>query len=228
MYLGLVLAGATPQVLAQAATAKQFNLKDEIELKDSIDEKPDPTTDELVASYETYFRDVKEFVSDLAKLYSIEKFTPRFDTFDSTKDSFEPCPPTGTLVSNEKKSHIDRWILPAIEQAGLATQEGFWLSDCINNSGPDKRNVRASGIELTYDKIHLTYKASFVKSSPQRANSLYEQLSRALEVFEVDQDDAFMKVLFPNTSLAKANNQVFIVTRLPRAGLDSLLASDAK
>ena len=41
VYLGLVLAGATPQVLAQAAMTREFNIKDEIEVKDDLDTKPD-------------------------------------------------------------------------------------------------------------------------------------------------------------------------------------------
>ncbi len=40
VYLGLVLAGATPAVWAQAATAKQFSVKDEVELKDTLDKNP--------------------------------------------------------------------------------------------------------------------------------------------------------------------------------------------
>jgi hypothetical protein len=41
VYLGLVLVGATPQVLAQAAMTRQFDVKDEIEVKDDLDKKPD-------------------------------------------------------------------------------------------------------------------------------------------------------------------------------------------
>ena len=40
VYFGLVLAGATPQVLAQAAMTKQFDVRDEIEVKDDLDTKP--------------------------------------------------------------------------------------------------------------------------------------------------------------------------------------------
>ena len=48
VYLGLVLAGATPQVLAQAAMTRQFDVKDEVEFKDDLDNKPDKvTTDPL-------------------------------------------------------------------------------------------------------------------------------------------------------------------------------------
>lgn len=40
VYLGLVLAGATPQILAQAAMTRYFDVKDEIEFKDDLDNKP--------------------------------------------------------------------------------------------------------------------------------------------------------------------------------------------
>lgn len=46
VYLGLVLVGATPQVLAQAAMTRQFDVKDEIEYKDDLDTKPDSTSDD--------------------------------------------------------------------------------------------------------------------------------------------------------------------------------------
>ena len=42
VYLGLVLAGATPQVVAQrAAMARTFDIKDEIERSDEFDGDPD-------------------------------------------------------------------------------------------------------------------------------------------------------------------------------------------
>ncbi|HTH51618.1 MAG TPA: hypothetical protein VL501_06780 [Pyrinomonadaceae bacterium] len=40
VYLGLILAGGAPSVLAQAATAKQFNVKDEVEYADRLNRKP--------------------------------------------------------------------------------------------------------------------------------------------------------------------------------------------
>jgi hypothetical protein len=43
VYLGLILAGATPSVLAQAATTKQFNVKDEAEYTENLDRKPAET-----------------------------------------------------------------------------------------------------------------------------------------------------------------------------------------
>src|SRR4051812_6725774 len=41
VYLGLVLVGGTPQVLANAATTRHFDIKDEIEFQDKLDKDPD-------------------------------------------------------------------------------------------------------------------------------------------------------------------------------------------
>jgi hypothetical protein len=50
VYLGLVLVGATPQVLAQAAMTRQFSVKDEVEVKDDLDKKPgSDVSDDLVS-----------------------------------------------------------------------------------------------------------------------------------------------------------------------------------
>jgi len=45
VYLGLVLVGATPQVLANAATTRSFDIRDEIEFQDKLDKDPDPIAD---------------------------------------------------------------------------------------------------------------------------------------------------------------------------------------
>ena len=46
VYLGLMIAGATPQVLANAATTRSFDIKDEIEFQDKLDRDPDTLADE--------------------------------------------------------------------------------------------------------------------------------------------------------------------------------------
>ena len=162
VYLGLVLAGATPQVLAQAATAKQFNVKDEIEAKRDIDDQPDPTFDELVAGLDAFSED-----------------------------------------------HLS------------------WLSDCRLHLDYDDKSWASSkrtAIQLKYDRSELLYKIVVEKSTHERADSLYKDLSRALQVFEPEDDDATLKVLFANTRLSQANDQISVITRLPRADLDPLLA----
>ena len=72
VYLGLMLAGATPQVLANAATTRTFDIKDEIEFQDKLDRDPDPLAAGLVSdSVDSVKRD--KFVP-LARL--LKQFRP--------------------------------------------------------------------------------------------------------------------------------------------------------
>ncbi|MBK7392901.1 MAG: hypothetical protein IPI64_06300 [Chloracidobacterium sp.] len=75
VYLGLVLAGATPQVLANAATAKQFDLRDEIEMVDDLDNKPDQASS---IETETPSPQTNDHVSN-----SVRKFLAKFQTAGS-------------------------------------------------------------------------------------------------------------------------------------------------
>ncbi len=231
VYLGLVLAGATPTVWAQAATAKQFSIKDEAGTKDDLDKTPEPTIDELAGTYETYFHDVRRFIGDLAKLYSIEKFNPDWNAFASQRTSFTSCPKTGIGLSKLKQDYGNRWLAPAIEEAQFAADDWIWLADCRvfkREFQPNWTKAQSAGIQLIYNKNEFVYKISIDKDTVKRADVLYEDLSRALAIFEVDEEDVTLKVLFAHTLLTHANNQVFITTRLPRSDLDSLLAKDAK
>jgi len=75
VYLGLVLVGATPQVLAQAAMTKQFNVKDEIEVKDDLEKKPDNATADIGQTAASE--------SDHKITRSVERFLARLKTVDS-------------------------------------------------------------------------------------------------------------------------------------------------
>lgn len=134
VYLGLVLAGATPQVLAQAAMTRQFDVKDEIEVKDDLDKKPNrPVNDPAeIASSET----------DNKISRSVQRFLAEFKTIDSAVPF---C--SSSYIGIERKL-----LLPRYETS------------------------------FFYERIHEH----------------------------------------------TASDQIITVTNLPRAGLDSLLATDAK
>jgi hypothetical protein len=76
VYLGLVLVGATPQVVAQAAMTRQFNVKDEIEFAEDLDKKPPDTvleSDNHAASPSDRFvaASIDKFFSGLALTHSV-------------------------------------------------------------------------------------------------------------------------------------------------------------
>lgn len=76
VYLGLVMvSGAMSPVLAQAALTRNFDIQDEIEIKDDLDKKPsDEELKELSGAIGNYFGDLTSFIEDLKKLHGIEKF----------------------------------------------------------------------------------------------------------------------------------------------------------
>ena len=89
VYFGLVLAGATPQVLASAAMTRQFDVKDEIEFKDDLDTKPDDERSPVTASVQIYLEDVENFLASLGSLKNKGKFDPAVDTFSvATEHAF--------------------------------------------------------------------------------------------------------------------------------------------
>ena len=218
--------GQTP-----SATTRPFDISEELELAEKLDKKPDPTAEELDQAIEVYFNDLADFVKNLKKLRSIEKFDPSFEIFKVKSTSYNPCPETGTLKRRSEDSHIDRWLAPAIEEAKFATENSAWLSDCLPFDGFEGRDkVKSAELSLSYDKKELSYQLTLNVNSPERSKSFSKGLLRAFEHFQIedDEDIEFVKVLYKLTRITSVNNQIQIVTRLPRAGLDALLATDAK
>lgn len=215
VYLGLVLIGATPQVLAQAAMTKQFNVKDEVEVKDNLDKKPD---DELA---------IEQFASSFEELYKIAAEISAEHPDDVLKgaysfDFYVSVPPGGnsTLFSpsafnNGTRIHSGRIGEPLrrLYDAFLArtekSHENFFVQFGFGNS------------EISF-KTTITALDSPVAAS---SASAYE---KALIRLRSTETNYLKSVIFEASKVTTQNNQIFIVTRLPRADLDALLASNAK
>ena len=105
VYLGLMLAGATPHVLAQAAMTRQFDVQDEIEFKDDLDNKPDASAiEEIDANVEL----TRSLVSD-----SINSFLVTFDTIAAdpflvsiTDQAVPEFTPSSSFLSKRQNSFI--------------------------------------------------------------------------------------------------------------------------
>ncbi len=86
VYLGLVLVGGTPPVLAFAALTRNFDIQNEIEVKDDLDKKPD---DEIEKIREI---DIAQaliiFAEDLQKLQSIGKYNPLDENVFSKQNTY--------------------------------------------------------------------------------------------------------------------------------------------
>ena len=232
MYLGLVIAGATPQVLANAATAKQFDLRDEIEMVDDLDNKPDPTSEDFAHAVETYFKVLNRFLSSLEKVQTNDKHGSLNDTFSTKRISISPCPSDDTSSFNDVNSPIDDRFKDLLSQTKLSAQTQLdFLSDCLPIRGIENSKYgRKSGIAISYGSREFKYQILFDFGTSEKTKLALEGLGNAFEAFapEDTKENRALLVLYKNTQLTSVKNQVLIITRLPRAGLDAPLASDAK
>ena len=158
VYLGLVLVGATPSVLAQqAALAQRFEIQNEIEIEDDLDKKPDDEKLDFSKTLDDYFNEVGDFVSDLQKLHQIEKFDLDYDKFEISELGFVPCNVNGDPVRRaETNQRIDNHRLePAITDAKYSFENWHFLSDCLNDDKFKTGISTSSNLKISYDKSEL-------------------------------------------------------------------------
>lgn len=204
VYLGLVLVGGSPQVLAQAATPRLFDVKTEIEFKDDFDNKPDGDEKiDFARSLESYFGEAENFVNAV-------------DT---------SCRSDEELVDfNDHSIKVDNhFLIPFLFNAKDSFSRDF-LADCLENEKHKTEKAKSSELKFYYDESELKIEISAPKLSKQRAAYLAEKFRQASNIYEIDGQSALVKTIHANTSFKSENNQVFIVTRLPRGSIDDLLA----
>ena len=230
VYLGLVLVGATPQVMAQAAMTKQFNVRDEIEVKDNLDKKPDNERTPVSDAVQGYLQDVEYFLVNLQRLRSKGNFDLSKDVFDVAQSTMLPCVDSNLAgrytptrwVNTNSSSH------PALVQFSRSMVFGYSLGDCISNNEFNGVAAVDSRYNFKLDAAPFSVNISIKKQSPQIALDLRRDLERTRKIYGTDKNNKIRQAVIDSTVFTTENDQVFIVTRLPRAGLDSLLAADAK
>ncbi len=229
LYLGLVLAGgaATPTVFAQAATTRNFDIKSEIVVEDDLDKKPDDIeSSDLENSLDSYFNNIEKLFGNLRKLNEDEKFVLDYDSFEVNELGFVPCNVDGDPVRTSTLFQIidNLWLEPVITDARYSFEGWKFLSDCLKDDKFKRGISQGVALKFIYDKSELKVEISAFKSSPRRAEQLVERFNQAHKIYELDEEEVIIKKIYENTTFSAENNQVFIVTRLPRASIDELLA----
>ena len=220
VYLGLVLAGgATPTVLAQAALTRDFDIKNEVVLEDDLDKKPDE--DLFVGSIANLVRELdnlsqkKQFDWNTKETFQIEGLG-----FCESDDS------PSFLGSGSINPQVDGFLeKTAIEIARKLYKQkvslGFWN---IYSHGSDYDFVFDNGnLEI---KIKVRNANSIVTKNEKDVFPFFNGLNEYLTRINSSKQAAKYKVVAENTKVTTENNQVFIVTRLPRASIDDLLAKN--
>jgi hypothetical protein len=217
VYLGLVLVGASPQVLAQAALTSKFDIKDQIEKKDDLDKKPDDEVKTISEGLDSYLENLEELIVNLQKLHQIEKFDPSEDLFQIDLKTSTACNVDGCAAGHNHEINFDnpKWLIPALSDFKDGLDNYGLLSDCLQDK------TRNSDLKANYNNSALIVSLTVEKDSPQKAKQFLDKFNTVIKLYELDEDEPIVKVLYENTTAE--NNQVFIVTRLPRAAIDSLI-----
>jgi hypothetical protein len=221
VYLGLVLTGATP-VLGHAANTRQFDIRDEIEFSDEFDNKPDNETYGLAISLKGYLEDVESFLESLEQLSSGGKFDRAADVFEVSQNSLLPCVPANsignyTAVSFSLKNES---LQPSLERFSKLLTDGYSLADCVPSSRFNGGEAAESRFTVRLEKAQLSVEIGVRKGSPQLAQKLSADLTKAFAAFRDSGKSSVRVRILKTTSFRAENDQVFVITRLPRAALD--------
>ena len=230
VYLGLLVAGgAAPQVLAHSATTRNFEITDEIEIKDDIDRDPDERVSARL-SLATYFQDVENFIKTLNRLGGTEYFDPSADTFDVTQTTQLPCVAANNVGSYTANNFVTKReaLRPWLESFSKLLTDGYSLGDCLPSSRFAPNEATDSKFNFHFDKDGFFVEVTVRKSSPQNAKMLAENLVSTSSLLRKEAAGPVRGALYNSTNFRAENDQIFVVTRLPRGSLDPLLAKDAK
>ena len=230
VYIGLLVAGgAAPQVLAHSATTRNFEITDEIEVKDDVDRDPDERVSARL-SLVTYFQDVENFVKTLRRLSGTKYFDASADTFSVAQATQLPCVAdnkVGSYTANNFAAKNEA-IRPWLETFSKHLTDGYSLGDCLPNSRFAPSDATDSKFNFRLDQEAFLVEVSVRKSSPQNARAFSEDVVSTLRTLREEPAEPVRVVLYGATTVRSVNDQIFVVTRLPRGSLDPLLAKDAK
>jgi len=195
VYLSLLMVGGSaPQVFAHSATTRNFEITDEIEVKDDLDTKPDDT---IAAAEIVNSASFREFASAYAE-YVLDSYN---DELRFGEKLNRACP-DGCRLSN--LTYFTTFT-PTLEQF-------FSVSD-YTQSIDWKGDTRHQRIEIKYSPSHGELSG----------------LQSAFLINSTGSERPFESIIqSSNVQIEPQNGHLVIVTRLPRAGLDALLAKDAK
>jgi len=198
VYFGLVLVGVTPQILAQ--TSKKDN---------------EPYKINLLVPSQGYV-----FTFDLNPILELHRLT----SIGSPQIKIE-----GRLIPLQQK--FSNWEIINVKGSKEVIEfidKNFFVPAEVDSPLPRIFEELFQSVEVSKDDITITHVTTFSdqKKAEQIAN-IHSRMAEYARAHNADKKVAGNYYLI-NTSARAENNQVFIVTRLPRAGLDSLLAKDAK
>ena len=231
VYLGLlVVGGSAPQVFAHSATTRHFEITDEIEIKDDLDTNPDDERSPVKISIENYLEDVDLFISYLGGLRKRGLFDPTKDTFSVGQSTELPCVPANKVGSYTVAEFAtsDENARDTLEWFSKRLTDGYSLGDCLPNARFEAKETHNSKFKFKLDRDQFGIEVVVKKASIRDASLLAADLQDTFRNLKVLAARSARLRIYETTTFRSENDQVFVITRLPRAALESLLTSNAK
>ncbi|HMT08752.1 MAG TPA: hypothetical protein PKA82_12165, partial [Pyrinomonadaceae bacterium] len=119
-------------------------------------------------------------------------------------------------------------LRPALEYFSRGMEYGYSLGDCVASSDFNGSEAVESKFSYSLDRSNLNINVAVKKQSSQIALDLIKDLESTIRLYDTRENTNVRKAIIDNTQFRSDNDQVTVVTRLPRAGLDALLATNAK
>lgn len=192
VYLGLVLVGGAvaPSVLAQAATTRGFDIKNEIVIEDDLDKKPD---DETCSELKSKSDEAdSQFIGQYAKM----------------------------ILAIANLSKINGYEITINASYGFAEDD-----ELLGELFPTiRKDLAINGFNYSLDKNKFFSRFNLKSRLDNDISPVSYSYNSSLSFLRCESQNKPENVILKNTQITYENNQVFIVTRLPRGSIDALLA----
>jgi hypothetical protein len=224
VYLGLVLVGgANSPVLAQAALTRNFDIQEEIEYKDDLDKKPDDCgslqnkVDEKSQKFDFNSQVINDYAEALLNLIEL--------TGQISSNDFAFQAQSNFYSNNIRKLDFSFDLKPVLFPKDTRQNLDTKINNLYNLFPVD---FQQDGISFSFDfdnsKSFLNTKVKFSGKTDLDAHKLSVGYDSSLDLWRCKTQSKPINVILRNTEVFTENNQVTIVTRLPRASIESLLA----
>lgn len=220
VYLGLVLVGgASSPVLAQAALTRNFDIQEEIEYKDDLDKKPDDCerlqnkVNEKLQQFDFNSQIINDYAEALLDLIELTKQI-------SSKDfAFQAS--LGKFSDKSRQVVIETTSRPFIYPNNVKEKSIDLSNLFLIDIQPEETSF---SFDFNNSKDELATKVKFFNKTDLDSRKLSVGYDSSLDLWRCKAQDKQINLILRNTEVFTENNQVFIITNLPRASLDSLLA----
>ena len=222
VYLGLVLVSGSPQVFAYAATTKNFDIQQEIEFKDDLDNKPD--NDEIADFFALEPENaIGEFFVELRKLKKQGKFKVGKQLISRCSYSFCDENNAGATYTPEGNDslvfgELDK-LHERLDQIFLHSNKNLPAFFGVAKSNKCKEFNNTVSLDTKAFRAEL----SFSKDSENEAIIFSEKINNQFKKKAEIAKDSLTKQILSNTQAFPVKEFVVMVTNLPRASIDSLI-----